>query len=131
MGSLPVLTTDDATSWHRAELAASRAHGAMASHQCLTQCLLPFLFSLLLISVLDLHSHQRTEPRVAEVTAKLLELSIFKSHFWYSLVRFPSGLFPTEIYSVRVRALEDPKGLTHPFCLFADGATSFSTPFSF
>lgn len=53
--------------------------GTMDRHQRLTQCLLSLLFSSLFISVLDLHSHQRTAPKAAEVTAKLRELPVFKS----------------------------------------------------
>lgn len=85
--------------------------GAMDSHQCLTWCLLSLLFSSLFISVPNLHSHQRTAPRRAELTAKLLELSIFKSHLWYRLVRFPVSYFPNKMYYVRVNSLEDsPRG---------------------
>lgn len=85
--------------------------GAMDSHQCLTWCLLSLLFSSILSSVLDLHSHQRTTPKEAEVTAKLLELSFFKSHLWYRLVRFPVCYFPTEMYYVRERSLgNSPRG---------------------
>lgn len=62
-----------------AELAASRAHGNHGQTSAFdTMPTFPFVLSLF-ISVLDLHSHQRTAPKAAEVTAKLRELPVFKS----------------------------------------------------